>query len=332
MTVIPDSVSEPAVPGIDDTLELVQRGKVRDIYRVSETLLLIVTTDRINIFDFVLPTFVPGKGEVLNALNIHWRRMLGNDILPTDLVAYGEGIDAYLPRNLARNLQLQRRAIIVDALTMLPVELIVRGCLTESSLESYQRDGTMSGHTLPPGLADGDQLPEPLFTSTPKAHEGHNAQMEYQKVERRFGSAPREAAIELYKRGAAIAADNRVIIADTKFELGTSLDGTLTLGGDVLTPESSRFWDADEYAAARGNARSTAWQDNKQYVRDWGKRNEIHKLDPNSQRHHDHVHGLAVPEDVIAKTKEVYETIAHRLLGTPIGLFQTEKMHLTPLM
>lgn len=325
MTIIPEQVNQPVLDRLDDELELIHRGKVRDIYRLPNGRLLIVTTDRISIFDFVLPCTIPGKGEVLNALNIYWRQALASEIMPTDLVAYGNGIDKYLPSDLRAQPTLQRRAVVVDELDMLPIELIVRGYLTGSGLKSYKRDGTVSGHHLPDGLRDGSKLPKPLFTPTTKATEGHDEQMDYQQVRDRFGDEPERVALDLYKRGAAIAAEYGVIIADTKFECGIGRGGALTLGDEVLTPDSSRFWDEEEWKHAFAHGTTPPSQD-KQYIRDHGKMQGLPDLDPTSKRDQQHVQALDVPDSVIENTKTIYERIALRILGKSVRAYQNEQM------
>jgi phosphoribosylaminoimidazole-succinocarboxamide synthase len=240
------------------------QGKVRDLYDLGNRLLL-VASDRISAFDFVLPQPVPFKGEVLTKLSLFWFELLG-DIVNNHLLSADV---ADLPAEFAPHAEyLRGRFMLVKKAQVFPVECIVRGYLAGSGLKEYQRVGTVCGIELPAGLVDSSRLPEPIFTPSTKAEIGdHDENISFERMAELVG---REAAEELrdktlavYSRARDHAASRGIIIADTKFEFGT-IDGRITLVDEVLTPDSSRFWPADEYEPGRGQASF-----DKQYVRDW---------------------------------------------------------------
>lgn len=229
---------------------LVLEGKVRQVREVDAGRLLIVATDRISAYDWIMPTPIPGKGAVLTALSAFWFGRTG-DIVPNHLVEL-----------------VGDRAMLVRRLRMLPVECVARGYLSGSGWADYQATGAVCGHPLPPGLRQGDRLPEPIFTPATKATEGHDenitrAQAAEMVGEQVLADAER-ITLALYRRGAERCAAAGIILADTKFELGHDADGRLVLGDEALTPDSSRFWPADRWQPG-GSPPSF----DKQYLRDW---------------------------------------------------------------
>jgi phosphoribosylaminoimidazole-succinocarboxamide synthase len=220
-------------------------GKVRDIYDLGEGRLLLVASDRISAFDVVMTEPIPHKGRVLTAMSAYWFEhfadLVGNHLVSTDL--------AELPES-ARRPDLAGRVMIAREARMLPIECIVRGYLTGSAWKEYTRSGTMHGSPLPSGLLESAALPEPVFTPSTKAEEGHDVNISFAEavdlVGRDQAERAREVSLALYTRGAALAAERGIIIADTKFELGI-VDGELIVADEVLTPDSSRFWPADEW-------------------------------------------------------------------------------------
>ena len=284
-----------------NTLPLVQRGKVRDIYAVGDQHLLIVTTDRISAFDVVLPDPVPGKGTVLTALSNFWfARMHG--IIRNHLSR--KTLAEALP-DAAERRQVEGRAIVVDRLTPLPVEAIVRGYIIGSSWKDYQRSGTICGIQLPAGLAQAARLPEPLFTPSTKAEIGeHDENIDFERacalLGRERAIAVRDVSLKIYRAAADYALSRGIIIADTKFEFGVDAKGELVLIDEVLTPDSSRFWPADEY---RTGISPPSFD--KQFVRDyletlaWDKRPPAPKL----------------PPAILEKTASKYREALARLVG-----------------
>ncbi|MBK7564387.1 MAG: phosphoribosylaminoimidazolesuccinocarboxamide synthase [Propionivibrio sp.] len=280
------------------SLPLLNRGKVRDIYAVDDQHLLIVTTDRLSAFDVVLPTPIPGKGEVLTSISDFWFSRLGRlipnqltDIKPESVVAKGE-VD-----------QVAGRAIVVKKLAPLPIEAIVRGYLVGSGWKEYKASSSVCGLPLPAGLREADKLPEPLFTPSTKAAAGaHDENISYEEAEGLLGKAlaaqVRDACIALYKEAAAYAATKGIIIADTKFEFGQDAQGKLYLIDEALTPDSSRFWPADQYQPG-----SNPPSFDKQYVRDWLEESGWNKQDP----------GPELPPEIAAKTSEKYREALKRL-------------------
>ncbi|WP_100444213.1 phosphoribosylaminoimidazolesuccinocarboxamide synthase [Glycomyces xiaoerkulensis] len=236
----------------------IYRGKVRDLYADGDDLIL-VASDRISVYDVVLPTEIPDKGKLLTALSLWWFEQLA-DLVPNQLVSTTD-----VPPEFAG------RALRVRRLDMLPVEAIARGYLTGSGLAEYDATGTVCGVELPPGLVDGSRLPEPIFTPTTKAPDGeHDAAITFEKVADDLGAdragLVRDLTLAVYRRGAEIAAERGIVIADTKLEFGTDDQGTLRLADEVLTSDSSRFWDAAAWEPGRPQASF-----DKQYVRDWAR-------------------------------------------------------------
>ena len=236
-------------------MELIHSGKVRDVYADGDDLLL-VATDRVSIYDVILPTPVPGKGRVLTQLSLWWFDRLG-DIIGNHVISATD-----VPEEWAG------RAIRCQRLEMVPVECIARGYLAGLGLTAYNETGAVSGVKLPPGLVEASKLPEPVFTPTTKAATGHDEPMTYEEVVGLVGEQTaaelRRVTLEVYQRGADLAAERGIIVADTKLEFGKATDGTLVLADEVLTPDSSRFWPADSYAPGRPQLSF-----DKQYLRDW---------------------------------------------------------------
>jgi phosphoribosylaminoimidazole-succinocarboxamide synthase len=332
MATIPKNVAETELSRrMLPYLHRQHQGKVRDTYGlVHPNVMLPVATDRISIFDFVLGTTIPMKGEVLVGLTVFWLQK----IFPHSkhhLLAYGRAIDGYLPKELRGNLELHKRAIVVEKKTMLLVECIVRGYLTGSGLKAYQEDQAVCGIPLPEGLTDGSELPEPIFTPTTKAKVGHDEHVTAESVEKEHGSWPRVHSIAFYKRAQLYAESKGIIIADTKFEFGEDR----TLADEVLTPDSSRFWDKDEYDIARKAGKSPSGYD-KERVRQAGKKAvingqvvDISKLDPENPEHVELVASWQVPQEIIEQTTRRYRTIVQRLTGMELEQFQSEVMDVT---
>ena len=280
------------------SLPLIHKGKVRDIYAIDDQRMLIVTTDRLSAFDVVLPTPIPGKGQVLTAVADFWFAKLAH-ILPNQLT--GEAPESVV--SPAEKDQINGRAVVVKRLKALPVEAIVRGYLVGSGWTEYQRDGKVCGITLPLQLQLADRLPEPIFTPSTKAAVGeHDENIDFARCQALLGAEiavqVRDAAIALYKTAAEYALTRGIIIADTKFEFGLDEHGTLTLIDEVLTPDSSRFWPFDQY---RVGANPPSYD--KQYVRDWLTASGWNKQAP----------GPELPNEVVERTAEKYRE-ALRLL------------------
>lgn len=282
------------------SLKLLNHGKVRDIYEVDADHLLIVTTDRLSAFDVILPTPIPGKGEVLTSVSNFWFDRLQH-ILPSQESGIApESVVAADERD-----QVAGRAIVVKRLQPLPIEAIVRGYLVGSGWKEYKASQSVCGIALPAGLREADKLPEPLFTPSTKAEIGdHDENISYEKTVELLGAdmaaQVRDAAIRLYREAADYAATRGIIIADTKFEFGLDASGRLHLIDEALTPDSSRFWPADQYAPG-----SNPPSFDKQYVRDWLEASGWDKKAP----------GPVLPDDVANKTGEKYREALHCLTG-----------------
>jgi phosphoribosylaminoimidazole-succinocarboxamide synthase len=278
-------------------LQLVSRGKVRDIYAVGDDTLVIVATDRISAFDVILPTPIPGKGEVLTQLSNFWFERTA-DIIPNHVV------DPEPFANRPEKAHLQGRSVAVRRCAPLPVEAIVRGYLTGSGLKDYQRTGSVCGIALPAGLVDGSRLPQTIFAPSTKAAVGtHDENISFDEVARLIGAdlaaQVRDAAIDLYESGAAYALERGIIVADTKFEFGV-LNGELLLIDEALTPDSSRFWPVDGYAPGRAQPSF-----DKQFVRDYLETLDWDKKAP----------GPALPDEIVEKTAAKYADARRRLTG-----------------
>jgi len=279
------------------TLPLLHSGKVRELYDLGDDLLM-VASDRISTYDVVHPTPIPDKGRVLTGLSVLWFG-LTRDIVPNHFVSATEGVP---PESRGRALRVKR-------LKMLPVECIVRGYITGSGWKDYQASGTVSGVSLPEGLLESQQLPEPIYTPSTKAEVGHDEAIDFAETARLVGSDElagrlRDASLAVYGAVAAHARARGVILADTKFEFGLDEEGVLTLGDEVCTPDSSRFWPADGYEPGHGQPSF-----DKQYVRDWATSTGWDKSPP----------APAIPDEVVAQTRERYVTAYERLAGEPFG-------------
>ena len=284
-------------------LPLVARGKVRDVHAVDDDHLLLVATDRLSAYDVVLPTAVPDKGAVLTGLSVWWFAQLA-DLLPNHLVSARV-------RDLPDVLQphadeLRGRTMLCRRLDMVPVECVARGYLTGSGLADYRATGGVVGQPLPPGLEDGSRLPEPLFTPATKAAVGdHDENVTFEAVEQTVGAELaaelRRLTLAVYGRGAALAAERGLLLADTKLELGHDRAGVLTLGDEVLTPDSSRYWPADAWSPGRPQPSF-----DKQYVRDWLDASGWDRTAP----------GPELPDDVVERTREKYVEAYERLTGS----------------
>ena len=274
--------------------ELVHSGKVRDVYAEGDDLIL-VASDRVSVYDVVLPTPIPDKGRILTQLSLWWFDQLA-DVVPNHVISARD-----VPAEWAG------RAIRVRRLEMLKVECIARGYLAGLGLEEYEKHGAVSGVALPAGLVEGARLPEPVFTPTTKAApgEGHDEFMTHDDVARALGddltARLRDLTLEVYRRGAALAAERGVVIADTKLEFGHTADGTLLLADEVLTPDSSRFWPADAWQPG-GPQRSM----DKQFIRDWATGTGWDKRPPAPE----------VPPEIVAGTRARYVDVYERLTGT----------------
>ncbi len=284
------------------------RGKVRDCYRFTSTIhgdvMLIVSTDRISAFDWILPTPIPGKGKVLTAISEFWFDLLArgpepiaHHLITTDVDAMG------LPPAIDRDV-LRGRTMLVRRAEVIPFECVVRGWLAGSGLAEYRKAGTVCGVPLPPGLAPGARLPEAIFTPATKAASGHDENVSFDVMAATIGAdlaaTLRTKSLDVYARGASHAAARGIILADTKFEWGRAADGAIILVDEVLTPDSSRFWPAD--AAGAGRVPDSF---DKQFVRDWLEASGWDKASPPP----------ALPADVVAKTRAKYLEACRLLTG-----------------
>ncbi len=293
------STSNSLAPVLETHLQnlpLLARGKVRDIYAIDDRHMLIVATDRLSAFDVVLPTGVADKGKTLTQVALFWFEKL-KDIVPNHLSNLS--LDD-LPLSAEEKQMLTGRSMLVKRLKTLPVEAIVRGYLIGSGWKDYQQTGTVCGLPLPSGLQMAQQLPEPIFTPSTKADVGlHDININYAQVEEKIGkdlaAQMRQVSIELYQRAAAYALEHNIIIADTKFEFGLDEQGRLVLIDEILTPDSSRFWAADEYQVGK-NPPSF----DKQIVRDYLETLDWDKTYP----------GPSLPSAIVAKTAEKYREVA----------------------
>jgi phosphoribosylaminoimidazole-succinocarboxamide synthase len=282
------------------TLELHVSGKVRDVYELDREHLLFVATDRISAFDYVLATGIPHKGQVLTQLSLFWFDFLG-DIVPNhwvtaDVNRYPESVRKYAD-------QLRGRSMMVLRADMIPVECVVRGYISGSAWKEYKASGSVCGIRLPPGLKESDRLPEPIFTPAIKATTGHDENISFERMTEVAGpevsAALRALSLRIYTAAADYAREKGILIADTKFEFGRTPQG-ITLADEVLTPDSSRFWPADQYQP--GQAQNSY---DKQYVRDYLEEIRWTKQPP----------APALPTEVVRKTSEKYLEAYHRLTG-----------------
>jgi phosphoribosylaminoimidazole-succinocarboxamide synthase len=281
-------------------LALLSSGKIRDIYTdpAHPDRLLLLASDRVSTYDAVHPTEIPGKGAVLTGLTAFWLRQT-EGIVPNHFVSVTHGVPA----------EVRGRAMVVKKLEMLPVEAVVRGYLSGSGWRDYQATGSVSGIALPAGLSESDKLPRPIFTPSTKAGAGHDEAIDFAAAAELVGSHElaahlAEVSVSIYSFAAAHAAARGIILADTKFEFGLDAAGTLTLGDEVCTPDSSRFWPADSYGPGRPQASF-----DKQFVRDWATSTGWDKLPP----------APTIPEDVVAQTQQKYVDAYERITGEPFA-------------
>ena len=273
-------------------MELLHSGKVRDVYADGDDLIL-VASDRVSVYDVVLPTPVPDKGKILTQLSLWWFEQLA-DVVPNHVISATD-----VPEEWAG------RAVRCQKLTMLPVEWIARGYLAGLGLKEYEKQGTVSGIKLPEGLVEASKLPEPIFTPTTKATEGHDEFITFADVVEEIGQETadrlRTVTLDVYARGAEIAAERGVIIADTKLEFGRAADGTLVLADEVLTSDSSRFWPADDWEPGRPQHAF-----DKQFVRDWSSTvTDWDRTPP----------GPEIPDEIVAATRARYVEVYERITG-----------------
>jgi phosphoribosylaminoimidazole-succinocarboxamide synthase len=289
----------------------VRSGKVRDLYRLPDERLLLVASDRISAFDVVLPTVIPDKGKVLTGLSRYWfgvtAGIVANHLLGSD--------PATLPEPFAgAAAELRGRVMICRTVEVLPVEIIVRGYLSGSGWKDYRRTGAVSGVSLPAGLRESDRLPAPIFTPSTKATVGHDENIDFDTMVGMVGADKAEQvrglALELYRFAAARAESVGLILADTKFEFGIEPgSGALLLIDEVLTPDSSRFWDAATYEPGRAQASF-----DKQFVRDWLEAQPWDKTPPGPQ----------LPADVVSGTRERYRAAFERITGGSLATYLDE--------
>ncbi len=284
-------------------LHLYARGKVRDLYSAGEFLLM-VATDRISAFDHVLASGIPGKGKVLTQLSLFWFDFL-SEIVPNHLIT--ANVDEYPPDVAAHAEELRGRSMLVAKAQMFPVECVVRGYISGSGWKDYQATGKVCGIALPPGLRESERLPEPIFTPATKSVDGeHDVNISFAEMAARIGRQPAETlrrlSLEIYSKAADYALNRGLILADTKFEFGHTGKG-IVLADEALTPDSSRYWPLDSYEPG-GPQKSF----DKQYVRDYLEEIRWNKRSP----------APALPEAVIARTREKYLEAYRLLTGSPL--------------
>lgn len=287
------AILKSQIPGLP-----VRRGKVRDIYDLGDRLVL-VATDRISAFDWVLPTGIPDKGRVLTQLTIFWLDFLKvpNHLLATEPEAMGPPFSDHAD-------QLRGRVMLVRKTQVVPIECVARGYLAGSGWKEYRSSGSVCGVALPPGLRESEQLPEPIFTPATKEQTGHDVNISFAEMVSRVGretaEALREQTLDIYRRAAAYAKDRGILIADTKLEFGRLPDGQIIVIDEVLTPDSSRFWPADQYRVG-----SSPPSFDKQFVRDWLEQSGWDKNSPPPR----------LPEEIVEKTRQKYLEAHERLTG-----------------
>ena len=279
-------------------MKKISSGKVREIYEVDDDKLMMVVSDRISAFDVILPAMITDKGKVLNKISEFWfdyvKDIIPNHIITTKFEEFPEEF---------RTEEFKDRSMLVKKLKMLPIECIVRGYITGSGWKSYKEDGTVCGIKLPDGLKESEKLPEPIFTPSTKAEEGHDMNISFEEtcnlIGKDLAEKVREKTIAIYTKCADFAKSKGIIIADTKFEFGLDENGELVLADEVLTPDSSRFWPADDYEV--GCSQKSF---DKQYMRDWLKANNWDAANP-----------TPIPEEVISTTRAKYVQAYEKLTG-----------------
>ncbi|HUR37405.1 MAG TPA: phosphoribosylaminoimidazolesuccinocarboxamide synthase [Terriglobales bacterium] len=293
-------IKQTEIPG----LTLHARGKVRDIYDLGAHLLF-VASDRISAFDYILASGIPDKGRVLTQLSLFWFELL-KDIIPNHVVT--ADFDAYPEPLRLFEQQLRGRSMIVRRAEMAPVECVVRGYLSGSGWKDYQKTGVVCGISLPAGLRESDRLPEPIFTPAIKATSGHDENIPFGQMVEMVGKDRseqlRDISLRLYKRASEHALERGIIIADTKFEFGTTAEGLL-LADEVFTPDSSRFWPAESYSPGKAQLSF-----DKQFVRDYLESIRWNKQPP----------APSLPDEVAQKTSEKYKQAFRQLTGTELNV------------
>jgi phosphoribosylaminoimidazole-succinocarboxamide synthase len=283
----------------------VRRGKVRDVYDLGDSL-LIVATDRISAFDVVMPNGIPDKGKILTAISSFWfarfERQIEHHLLGTDVAKYPEKVRPFRE-------QIDRRSMWVKKAQVVPIECVARGYLAGSGWKEYRETQSVCGVKLPPGLRQCEKLPTTIFTPATKEESGHDINISYEQMIERVGAGLadelREKTLRIYAQAAEYASSRGVIIADTKFEFGRMPDGKVILIDEVLTPDSSRFWPAEEYAPGEDQPCF-----DKQFVRNWLEKQDWDKRPPAPR----------LPEDVITGTRRRYAEAYQRLTGRPLEL------------
>lgn len=279
-------------------MKKISNGKVREIYETSENNLMMVVSDRISAFDSILPVMIEDKGKILNKISEFWFDYV-KDIIPNHIITtkFEE-----FPEEFQKE-EFKDRSMLVKKLKMLPIECIVRGYITGSGWKSYKENGTVCGIKLPEGLKESEKLPEPIFTPSTKAEEGHDINIDFDEVcnliGKELGEKVKSKSIEIYKKCSDYARQNGIIIADTKFEFGLDEEGNLVLADEVLTPDSSRFWPEDEYEV--GHSQKSF---DKQYMRDWLKENNWTPETP-----------TPIPDEVVNITRNKYIQSYEKLTG-----------------
>jgi phosphoribosylaminoimidazole-succinocarboxamide synthase len=290
------AANETEIPGLTPW----RRGKVRAVYEAGATHLVVVASDRLSAYDVVLPTPIPDKGVILTTLTAFWLRTL-RTAAPHHLVSDAPTMFPMPFRSHEE--RLRGRSHLVRRADRIDIECVVRGYLTGSGLKEYRAKGSVCGVKLPPGLGDGSRLDPPIFTPTTKEDEGHDQAVTFEEVERRVGHGTaarlRERSIAIYEEARAFAWERGLVLADTKFEFGV-IDGAMTLIDEVLSPDSSRYWDRAAFEAGRLESFD------KQYVRDWLDRSGWDHSPP----------APALPEEVVAQTRECYLEALRRLTGS----------------
>ena len=280
-------------------MEKINSGKVRDIYAVGDDKLMLVVSDRISAFDFIMPNPLPDKGKILNKISAFWFDFV-SDIIPNHIIT--TNFDEF-PEEFKKE-EFRDRSMLVKKIKMLPVECIVRGYITGSGWADYQKTGTICGLKLPEGLQESQKLPEPIFTPSTKAELGdHDENISFERCKEILGeelaTKVKDATIAVYKKCADYAYSKGIIIADTKFEFGLDENGTLILADEVLTPDSSRFWPLESYEVGKSQKSF-----DKQYLRDWLTANGYRNNPPKS-----------LPQDVIETTRNKYIEAYESLTG-----------------
>ncbi len=312
-------INSPEVP-------LIHSGKVRDSYRVSafgQPYRLVMVSDRVSVYDFVLGFEIPFKGEVLSAMNLLMRLHLREKLphIEQDLAAYGKAIDTYLPLQFRGNAPMQKVGTVVRPQDMRLVEVVIRGYLTGSGYKSYKQDGSVCGNVLPEGLKEGARLTQAIYTPTTKAAEGHDEPLRYQDVDREYGSELGQRGIEVYCCASSLAESRGLILVDTKVEFSKKL----VLCDEVGTPDSSRYWDKGAYDKSYPAKLPPSLD--KEFVRQWAQTHGINdgkKFDPKNAEHRIAVKQLRPPHKVVSNTTDIYLSVFAQMANMSLKQFQRE--------